>query len=422
MRTLYSLLLYLLTPVILLYLAFRGLRGAGYLGRWAERFGFFNAPPESGGILVHSASMGEVNAAAPLIRELIKRYPASSMSLTAFTPTGSDRIRELFGPDAFHVYSPLDLPGAVKRFFDRVRPKLMIIMETEIWPNLYHEAWSRGIPIVIVNARISDRSIGGYRRLSRLTEEALGRVSEIGAQGELDAARLVEIGADANRVAVTGNLKFDVNLPPSLLEQGETIRMAWGAGRLVFLAGSTHEGDEGPVLEAFQRVLPDYPNSLLVLVPRHPERFSKVAQMARAAGLRVARRTEGVSCPQDAQCFLIDTMGELLKYYAASDIAFVGGSLDAIGGHNVLEPAALAKPVIVGPHTFNFADITKQLIECGAAIRVQDTEELESAIRRLFGEPELRDRMGLAALDLVRSGQGALERTLELIAEVVSDE
>ena len=236
MRTLYSLLLYLLTPVILLYLAFRGLRGAGYLGRWAERFGFFDPPSESGGILVHSASMGEVNAAAPLIRELIKRYPGSPLCLTAFTPTGSDRIRELFGTDAFHVYSPLDLPGAVKRFFDRVRPQLMIIMETEIWPNLYHEAWSRGIPIVIANARISDRSIGSYRRLGRLTEEALRRVSEIGAQGDLDAARLVEIGADANRVAVTGNLKFDVNLPASLLEQGETIRMAWGAGRRVFLA------------------------------------------------------------------------------------------------------------------------------------------------------------------------------------------
>ena len=294
----------------------------------------------------------------------------------------------------------------------------MVVMETEIWPNLYHEAWSRGIPIVIANARISDRSIGGYRRFRRLTAEALDRVSAIGAQGELDASRLVEIGADADRVSVTGNIKFDVHLPPSLLEEGETIRMAWGPQRLVLLAGSTHEGDEEPVLAAFNRILPDFPDALLVLVPRHPERFGRAAQMAHAAGLKVARRSEGVSCPPNAQCFLVDTMGELLRYYAASDVSFVGGSLDTIGGHNVLEPAALARPVLVGPHTFNFGDITKQLIECGAAIRVQDARELEIAVRKLFGEPEQRDRMGQAGLELVRSGQGALDRTLGLIDEV----
>ena len=209
MRTLYSLLLWLLTPVILLYLVFRGLRGAGYLGRLPERFGFFDPLPESGGVLVHSASMGEVNAAAPLIREIIKRYPDRALCLTAFTPTGSERVRELFGSDAFHVYSPLDLPGAVKRFFDRTQPGLMVVMETEIWPNLYHEAGSRGIPIVIANARISDRSIGGYRRMRQLTAEALERVSKIGAQGQLDASRLLEIGADASRVFITGNIKPD---------------------------------------------------------------------------------------------------------------------------------------------------------------------------------------------------------------------
>jgi 3-deoxy-D-manno-octulosonic-acid transferase len=214
---------------------------------------------------------------------------------------------------------------------------------------------------------------------------------------------------------VTGNMKFDVHIAPSLAEQGEAIRLAWGTQRRVLVAGSTHEGDERALLAAFNRLLPTFPDALLVLVPRHPERFARAAQLARQAGLTVSLRSNGISCPSGTQCFVVDAMGELLGFYAAADVAFVGGSLEPIGGHNVLEPAALSKPVLFGPHTANFADITRQLLESEAAFRVADTEQLEAAVRRLFSAPDLRDRMGRAGFRLVRSGQGAVARTLEMI-------
>ena len=420
MRWLYTLVLYLLLPLVLLHLAWRGLRDSNYLKRWSERFGFFDPPDCTGGIIVHAASVGEVNVASALVKSLIRRFPDHPVCLTTFTPTGSDRVRGLFREDVFHVYAPLDLPGAVKRFFERVQPRLLIIMETEIWPNLYFEAGRRGIPIMIANARISEHSFGAYRRLRKLTAATLKQVSQIAAKSKMDAQRLITIGADQQQIEVTGDLKFDVILPPSLHEQGETFRMAWGPDRLVLLAGSTHEGDEGPVLDAFSGLLKRFPQALLVFVPRHPERFARVAQAARAGGLEVSLRSEGISCPASTQCFVIDAMGELLQFYAACDVAFVGGSLDRIGGHNVLEPAALARPVLVGPHTFNFEDITEQLLTVGAGIRVSSAKELEEATARLFARPELRDQMGRAGLKLVRSGQGALERTMDKVEELIT--
>jgi 3-deoxy-D-manno-octulosonic-acid transferase len=415
MRSLYTLLMYLATPLVLLYLFLRGLRSMDYLRRWPERFARFDPPPQTGGIVVHAVSMGEVNAASMLVQELARRFPEDSLYLTTLTPTGSARVRELFGDTVFHVYAPLDLPPAVRGFLDRVRPRMLIIMETEIWPNLYHEAAARGIPILIANARISERSIGGYRRLQRLTGSALRKVTRIGAQSLVDRDRLLEIGARESQITITGNMKFDVRMPPSLIEQGEAIRAAWGIQRQVVVAGSTHEGDERALLAAFTRMLPGFPDALLVLVPRHPERFTRAAQLARQAGLAVALRSAGMTCPAGTQCFVVDTMGELLLFYAACDIAFVGGSLEAIGGHNVLEPAALAKPVVVGPHTANFAEITDQLLGCGAAMRVADDAELEAALSRLLSQPEERDWMGRAGFELVRSGQGAVARTLEMI-------
>ncbi|MFC1689207.1 lipid IV(A) 3-deoxy-D-manno-octulosonic acid transferase [Pseudomonadota bacterium] len=421
MRKLYSLFIYLLTPLALLHLAFRGLRNRDYLKRWPERFAFFDAQPDNGGIVVHAASMGEVNAASTLIRELQKRFPELPLTITTLSPTGSDRVKTLFPDSVFHVYAPLDLPGAVRRFFDRTRPTLLIIMETEIWPNLYYEAASRSVPIVIANARISESSIGAYRRLTQFVGPALRSVSRIAAQSQLDADRLVEIGANLGAITITGNLKFDVTLPPSLLEQAEPIRLAWGTERTVLLAGSTHEGDEVAVLKAFKALRNDFPAALLVLVPRHPERFARASQLARAAGLQVSMRSEGISCPRTTECFIIDSMGELLLFYAACDVAFVGGSIDKIGGQNVLEPAALGKPVIVGPHTFNFKEITGLLIDQDAALQVNDATELEQAARRLFSDPELRDQMGRAGIELVKSGQGALARTLVVIENVLTE-
>ena len=420
MRRLYTALLYLALPLVLLFLLVRSLRNPGYRARWSERFGRFAGPPRPGGIVVHAASLGEVNAASALIDTLIRQYPDAPVTVTTFTPTGSDRVGDVFGAAVFHVYAPLDLPGAVRCFLDRVRPRLLVIMETELWPNLYHHAAAAGIPILIANARISERSFGRYRRWRALTAEALGQAARIAAQSAGDADRLRALGAPEERLTVTGNLKFDVSLPPGLAEEGEAIRVAWGAQRPVLVAGSTHEREEAVLLAAFRGVLAAVPDALLVLVPRHPERFARAAQTARAAGLNVVLRSAGTVCPATAQCFVVDAMGELLRYYAVGDVAFVGGSLEPIGGHNVLEPAALGRPVLVGPHTFNFSDITAQLIDAGAALRVADGAALEATLLELFGDADQRDRMGAAARDLVASGQGALTRTLEEIGRLLT--
>lgn len=422
MRSLYSLLLYLATPLVLLYLFLRGLRDPGYLGRWAERFARFEVPAQTGGIVVHAVSMGEVNAAAALMRELARRHPGLPLCLTTLTPGGSVRVRALFGQSVFHVYVPLDLPGAVRRFFDRLRPRLLIIMETELWPNLYHEAAARRVPILIANARISPASIGRYRRLRRLTAAVLGEVSHIAAQSAQDAARLVELGADPARLTVTGNLKFDVRLPDGVAEEGAAMRRAWGAQRPVLLGGSTHEGDEVALLGVFSQLLETYPGALLVLAPRRPERFERSAQLARGAGLAVAMRSAGITLQAGTQCLVVDSLGELQTFYAACDVAFVGGSLEAHGGHNVLEAAAVARPVLVGPHTFNFEEITRALVERGAALRVSGGDDLLAALLRLFGDADLRSRMGQAGLALVRDGQGAVDRTLALVGELLTAE
>jgi 3-deoxy-D-manno-octulosonic-acid transferase len=422
MRSLYSLLLYAATPLVLLYLFLRGLRSPGYLHRWSERLGFFAAPRRTGGIAVHAVSMGEVNAAAELVKALADRYPDAPLYFTTFTPTGSERVRALFGERVFHVYAPLDLPGAVRRFFRQLQPRLLVIMETEIWPNLFYEAQTRGMPILIANARISPRSFQSYRRFRGLTAAALARVSHIAAQSRADAGRLIELGASEANTSVSGNLKFDLKLPPGLHEEGEALRSGWGAERPVLVAGSSHEGDERPLLEAFGRLLAQFPDALLVLVPRHPERFGKAAQLARDAGLNLALHSEDAGCPRSAQCFVVDAMGELLRYYAACDVAFVGGTLAPVGGHNVLEPAALSRPVLFGPHTANAADNARQLLECGAAVQVADEQELETVLLQLFADPERRSRMGRASLELVRSGQGAVGRTLYRIERLITPE
>ena len=421
MRVLYSLAIYLLTPVILLHLLWRGLRNTDYLKRWSERFGIFDPPLTTGGIVIHAVSMGEVNAASPLVRGLQERFPAWPITITSFTPTGSERVSHLFRDGVFHVYAPIDTPGAVRRFYQRLQPRMLVIMETEIWPNLFYGAKSRQVPVVIANARVSEKSVRGYRLWQPLAQHVLQSVSGIAAQTETDASRLVQCGARHSEIQVVGSLKFDVRIPLSLSEEGESFRLRWGPERPVLIAASTHEGDEEPLLNAFSEILGHYPNALLVLVPRHPERFSRSAQLARQQGLRTQLRSETEVCDPHCQCFVIDSMGELLRYCAAADVAFVGGSFDPIGGHNVLEPAALAKPVLFGPHVFNFQEITDRLLSCGGAIQVDSASQLAAQVVHLFEQPELKDRMGQAGLQLVKEGQGALERTLVMIEKLLGN-
>jgi 3-deoxy-D-manno-octulosonic-acid transferase len=419
MRKFYSLAMYLGMPLILAHLALRGLRDRAYLGRWGERFGRFAPPLETGGIVVHAASVGEVNAAAPLVHALLRKYPELTLTVTTFTPTGSARAVSLFADRVFHVYVPLDLPGPVRRFFDTVRPRALIVMETEIWPNLFATASDRKIPIMLANARLSERSANGYRRIKSLVNEALQRVSYTAAQSRSDAERFIACGASPASVEVAGNLKFDIRVAPGLLEQGQALRAHWGSSRPVLLAGSTHGGEDALVVSAFMSALETCPDALLILVPRHPERFGSAAQAAREAGLRVELRSRTEACSADTQCFVIDSIGELMRYYACCDIALVGGSFAEIGGHNVLEPAALGKPVLVGPHMFSFEDITRQMVERDAAIQVQSGRELSGQLLKLFRDAELRDSMGRAGLGMVSDGRGALDRNLELFERLL---
>ena len=420
LRLLYTLTMYLMTPVILYRLAARGLRYRRYLSRWKERFGFFPAPGFENSSWVHAVSVGEVNAAVPLIEALMRRYPDAPMVVTTVTPTGSERVQNLFGDRVFHVYLPYDLPASVKRFLDRIRPRFAVIMETEIWPNLFITCRERAIPIVVTNARLSERSLRGYGPVRPLARRAIRCASFVAAQSPVDAERLRLLGAAVTRLAVIGNLKFDMPVPSSLTDIGAELRGAWGVRRPVWIAASTHEGEELPVLKAHSAVLQRFPDALLLIAPRHPERFKPVVGACRSLGFTTRVRSEDVAADERCQCFVIDTMGELLHFYAAADIAFVGGSLEPIGGHNLLEPAALGKPVIVGPHTFNTEEVATSLIDARAVLRVADETELGVAVIRLLTHEGERHAMGQAAQSVLERERGAVERTLLIVGQVLA--
>jgi len=400
--------MYLLTPAILYRLAVRGLRYREYFDRWRERFGHTKVELKES-IWVHAVSMGEVNAALPLIDALMARYAGMPFVITTVTPTGSERVRRVYGNRVVNLYLPYDLPTSIARFLDRVRPRVALIMETEIWPNLFFECEARGIPLIIANARLSEKSLRGYSPIRPLVKRALAGVSYIAAQSGTDAARFGELGAPAEHVGVIGNLKYDMSVPKHLLEEAAVMRDAWGARRPVWIAASTHDGEELPVLKAHAEVLRRFPDALMLLVPRHPERFKPVALACRSFGFVTRTRSEDGAAKSDTQCFVVDTLGELLNYYAAADVAFVGGSLVPIGGHNVLEPAALAVPIVVGPYMFNFAEINQSLTAAGASLQVLDGDELGAAITRLFRRRRLAQarRPRRAAGIRARAGQRA---------------
>ena len=420
-RLIYTLTLYLLTPFVVYRLAARGIKYHGYFARWRERFGFFADPGIRDSIWIHAVSLGEVNAAIPLIEALMRRYSDSQFVITTVTPTGSDRVLRLFGDRVFHVYLPYDLTTAVKRFLDRVRPRLAVIMETEIWPNLFMTCAERGISIVIANARLSEKSLRGYWPIQPLARRAIRCASFVAAQSASDYERLSRLGADASRLAIVGNLKFDLAVPTGVRERGAAFRVAAGGARPVWIAASTHEGEEMIVLKAHADVLRRFPDALLLLAPRHPERFKPVATACRAFGFRTATRSEDGGADPACQCFVVDSMGELIEFYAAADVAFVGGSLVPVGGHNLLEPAALARPVVVGPQTFNFAEVTEDLIAAGAVRRIADGEELGPAVVRLLARDVERRSMGEAAHAVMERERGAVDRTMAIVEDVFAE-
>lgn len=420
MRFLYTVALYAALPLVLLRLWLRGAGNPAYRRRWRERFGRFPHAPPPGAIWIHAVSVGEAIAAFPLVQRLRERHPERPLVFTTTTPTGSERVVRQFGAAVHHGYLPYDLPGAVARFLDRTRPALAVILETELWPNMYAACAARGIPLVVANARLSARSAAGYRRLAALTRATLRRVTLVAAQTEEDAARFLALGAPADRVRVTGNLKFDLALPADLMERGAALRRAWGAPRPVWIAASTHEGEEEQILAAHAQARAQLPRLLLVLVPRHPERFDRVAALCAAHGYGVVRRSEQRPCDARTDVFLGDSMGELLLFYALADLAFVGGSLVPAGGHNPLEPAALARPVLHGPHMFNFAEIARRLREAGGSREVADAGALARAIGECLTQPALCRASGEQGRAFVTHNRGALERLLAIIEDLLT--
>ena len=422
MRFLYSLILYFSVPYLLWHLWWRGRRNRGYRQRWVERFGWVPRLPKGCcRIWIHAVSVGEVQASLSLVRRLKADRPDLSILLTTTTPTGADRARAVLGDRVAYAYAPYDLPGAGRRFLARVQPKLAVMMETELWPNLIRSCTRQGIPVVVASARLSARSARRYGRVASLTRAMLADVSALAAQSEADARRFSGLGLPAGRIRTTGNLKFDLAIPQDLAEQAETLRRRWDEGRPVWVAASTHPGEEGLVLAAHRNLLRSHPGVLLLLVPRHPERSAEVAALVSVSGLTCGLLTRCQGGCAGMQVVVGDSMGDLPVLYAASDVAFVGGSLVPLGGHNVLEPAAAGIPVLVGPHVFNFSDITELLVNSGAAREVSDAMSLSEAVAGLLTDAAGRREMGENGRRVVAENQGAVDRVMEVLAPYLEE-
>ncbi|RRZ87823.1 lipid IV(A) 3-deoxy-D-manno-octulosonic acid transferase [Erwinia sp. 198] len=415
MTTIYSVLLYLIQPLIWLRLWLRGRKAPAYRKRWAERYGYCKGKVKPDGILLHSVSVGETLAAVPLVRALRHRYPTMPITVTTMTPTGSERAASAFGKDVHHVYLPYDLPGSMNRFLDNVSPRLVIIMETELWPNMIAQLHARKIPLVIANARLSERSAKGYGKLGKFMQRLLQKITLIAAQNQEDGERFVALGLKRSQLAVTGSLKFDISVTPELAARAVTLRRQWAPRRPVWIATSTHEGEESIILAAHRKLLARFPALLLILVPRHPERFDTARDMTQKAGFSYTLRSSGEIPSSSTQVVIGDTMGELMLLYGIADLAFVGGSLVERGGHNPLEAAAHAIPVLMGPHTFNFKDICAKLQQADGLITVNDADSLDKEIGTLLTDEDYRLYYGRHAVEVLHQNQGALQRLLQLL-------
>jgi 3-deoxy-D-manno-octulosonic-acid transferase len=411
----YRLALWLLLPWVLLHLWWRGRRQSGYREHWAERFGRYRARPTRPVIWLHAVSVGETRAAEPLVRALTARYPGHELVLTQMTPTGRETALQLYGGAATIVYLPYDYRGAVARFLERFRPRLGILMETEIWFNLVEACAQRGVPLLLANARMSEKSARGYELVAPLVRTALARLGAVSAQTRADAERLERLGARG--VEVTGNLKFDVAVAPQLLDLGALLKQRIGT-RPVLLAASTREGEEELVLEALPRIRVE--GLLLLLVPRHPQRFGEVAALLDKRRLSYLRRSDNRALPADCRVLLGDSMGEMAAYYAACDLAFIGGSLLPYGGQNLIEACAVGRPLLFGPHMYNFAEASRQALAAGAAIEVADAAALGDRAGALLADRATLARMSQAAIAFSRAHQGATARNLAICERLLS--
>ena len=421
MGFLYSWLIRCAVPVAYAGILWRGLADRGYWQGLAERLGFGRAL-FAPCIWLHAVSLGEMSAAAPLARALRLRFPDIPLVVTTATPAGRARATALFAESADIRYLPYDTPGAVRRFLGRTHPRAAIIMETELWPNLLRQCERDGIPVLLASARLSSSSVSRYRRFGSLFAGVFGKNLLVAAQSAEDAERFESIGAAAERTLVVGNVKFDLAVDDGIVRAGRALRTAYGSTRPVWIAGSTHAGEEEQLLDAHGLLLGSTPNAVLLLVPRHANRFGAVAELLARRGVKFARRSrmasgaEAGQLPGDTAVLLVDTVGELTTLYASADAAFVGGSLVAVGGHNLLEPAALGLPVLTGPSYFNGKEIAQFLLARGAALEVTSAQDLAATLQRLLAQPATRERMGIIGKEIIAANRGSVARLLELIA------
>jgi 3-deoxy-D-manno-octulosonic-acid transferase len=416
MRLIYTVLLYVIAPFVWLSTALKGIRDPAYRDRLGERFGWTRLRLRES-IWVHAVSVGEVQAAIPVVRALQTRFPDRPLVLTTATPTGAQRVRDVFGDRVHHCYLPYDLPMATRSFISRIDPTFGLVMETEIWPNLYSLCRVRQIPLLLASARLSEKSVRRYRRFAFFARALKG--VKIAAQADRDAQRFRAIGVSAAQIEVAGNVKFDLQIAADVISKGQALRNQLG-DRPIWVAASTHAGEEATVLDAHTAVLKHIPNALLILVPRHPQRFDEVRSLLTARSYPFASRSRSDAVTGGTEVLLVDTLGELMLFYSASTLAFVGGSLVPIGGHNLLEPAALGRPILIGPHNFNAPDIAESLLAAHAAVRIYDALSLGSEVTRLIEHPTERERMGEMGRDVVESNRGAVARVMELVEQMAA--
>ncbi|MGH8396672.1 MAG: lipid IV(A) 3-deoxy-D-manno-octulosonic acid transferase [Gammaproteobacteria bacterium] len=419
-RFLYSLVLLLLLPFAFAWMSWRTLRQTSHGDKLGERFGSYPYLPRNEVIWLHGASVGEIRAMAPLVKALRQNFPKHPLLVSSFTGSGRVQAQALFGSQALVAQLPYDLPLCVNRWLKCVSPVIGIIMETEIWPNLFTACTHRRIPLLLVSARLSERALTRYRRLPGLMRSALGQVMAIAAQTQADAEGFRQLGAAPDHLSVMGNLKFDLQLPDSLLQEGQVLRSKLFNKCTVIVAGSTREGEDQQILEAFRSLLGQHPNCVLVLAPRHPERAASIAELISTQGLVCRRRSAGEMPLKAGEILMLDTLGELTHFYAAAHVAFVGGSLVEVGGHNLLEPAALGLPVLAGPHLDNMRDIAVMLKDAGGLIVVNDAKALGEAFIWLVGNPGTSQHIGQAAQQTVIANRGALDKALKLVSSVLN--
>ena len=415
MRLIYTLLFYLLTPFVLLRLYWRGFKAPEYRKRWTERLAIYNTKFPINVIWIHAVSVGEAEAVFPLVKRLQKQYPSDKFLITTTTPTGSARVRAVLGDTVSHVYLPYDLPGVVCRFLNTFKPKMAIIMEKEIWPNLFAQIGEQKIPLFIINARLSANSAKGYKKISSLIVPALTHVTAVATQTQEDRERFIDIGSAEQKTSVKGNIKFDVTIPEDVIAEGHKLKRNLFSGRFVWIIASTHKGEDEIFFNIYHQLKQDIPELLLLVVPRHPERFKVVQQLAEQQQLKTIMRSSEDGCAKDTDVYIADTMGELKMLYASADIGFIGGSMVPVGGHNILEPLAVSLPVMFGPYMINFKEIADNVLSLQAAIQCQDGDEIIETVMRLHDDVEFRQQLVEKGIKFLSSNQGATARIVEVL-------